>query len=517
MDHSRTSNSVLNIFVGIGGYILNTILGLACRMVFTRTLAVDYLGINGLFTNILTILSLAELGIGSAIVYALYKPLATNNQEKIASLVCFYGKCYRIIGCVVAFAGLALMPFLDFLIREKPNIQENLYVIYLLYLFNTASTYFFSYRASLLTAAQQNYLVVGLNYIVTIIQSIVQMLLLFITHNYMTYLLVQTAGIFIYNVLISKIAKKKYPYIVSKNIQPLDKEEKRSLIKNIKALVVIKLSGMLVNNTDNMIITYLNGLVTVGYSSNYTLLSTTLNALLTQIFSGINASVGNYNALESNERKKSLFDAINLANFWLFGWATIGIFVVSSDIVELFFGKQYIMNISIPFVIALNFYIVGMQNAVWTYKNTLGLFRPGRYLLIVTAIINLVCSIWLGNVWGLFGVYLATAISRVLTNVWYEPYAIFKYGFKMRVRSYYLKYIEFFLILILTGGICYWLCTMINLTPIMDVLIKMIICTIIPNVLFILCFFRKKEFKYLFETVQRLLKKVLKFKNKDML
>ena len=510
MERSRTGNSVLNIFVGIGGYILNTILGLVCRMVFTRTLAVDYLGINGLFTNILTMLSLAELGIGSAIVYALYKPLATNDQETIASLVSFYGKCYRIIGCVIAIIGLALLPFLDLLIREQPNIQENLSVIYLLYLFNTASTYFFSYRGSLLTAAQQNYLVVGLNYIVTIIQSIVQMLLLFATHNYMTYLLIQTAGIFIYNVLISITAKKKYPYIANKNAQPLDKGEKEKLIKNIKALVVIKLSGMLVNNTDNMIITYLNGLATVGYSSNYTLLSTTLNSLITQIFSGINASVGNFNALESNERKKNLFDVINLANFWLFGWASIGIFVVSSDIVGLFFGKQYIMNLSIPFVIALNFYIVGMQNAVWTYKNTLGLFRPGRYLLILTAAINLICSIWLGNIWGLFGVYLATAISRLLTNVWYEPYAVFKYGLKMQVRNYYLKYIEFLLILILTGGVCYWLCTIVNFTSVMNVLIKIVICTIIPNVFFLLCFFRRKECKYLLNMGQRLVKKILK-------
>ena len=151
-----------------------------------------------------------------------------------------------------------------------------------------------------------------------------------------------------------------------------------------------------------------------------------------------------------------------------------------------------------------------MQNAVWTYKNTLGLFRPGRYLLILTAAINLICSIWLGNIWGLFGVYLATAISRLLTNVWYEPYAVFKYGLKMQVRNYYLKYIEFLLILILTGGVCYWLCTIVNFTSVMNVLIKIVICTIIPNVFFLLCFFRRKECKYLLNMGQRLVKKILK-------
>ena len=181
---SRTEYSILNIMTGLGGYAINTILGLICRMVFTRTLSADYLGVNGLFTNILTMLSLAELGIGSAIVYALYKPLAENDEDTVASLVKFYGSCYKAIGIVVAVVGIILMPFLNILITEQPAIKENLYVIYALYLFNTASTYFFSYRSSLITAAQQNYIVVGVNYLITIIQSIIQMIWLITTHEY---------------------------------------------------------------------------------------------------------------------------------------------------------------------------------------------------------------------------------------------------------------------------------------------------------------------------------------------
>lgn len=141
MKRTRTANSALNIAVGIGGYVVNTVLGLICRMVFTRTLSADYLGVNGLFSNILAMLSLAELGVGSAIVYALYKPLATDEQGKIASLVRFYGKCYRIIGCVVGVVGIMLIPFFKLIIREQPNIHESIYFLYLLFLFNTASTY----------------------------------------------------------------------------------------------------------------------------------------------------------------------------------------------------------------------------------------------------------------------------------------------------------------------------------------------------------------------------------------
>lgn len=309
---SRTEYSILNIMTGLGGYMINTIIGLICRMVFTRTLAADYLGINGLFTNILTMLSLAELGIGSAIVFALYKPLAENDEEKIASLVKFYGSCYKVIGIVVAVIGVLLMPFLNLLIPEQPNIKESIYLIYGLYLFNTATTYFFSYRSSLIIAAQQNYIVIGINYFIAIIQSIIQMIWLIVTKEYIGYLIITSIGTMVYNVLISYIAKRKFPYIVKKNINPLIHEEKRELIQNVRALVVWKLSGLLVNSTDNIIITYFSGLATVGISSNYTLLTNTLNSLLNQFFNGITASVGNLNASESVEKKCRYFTRLIL-------------------------------------------------------------------------------------------------------------------------------------------------------------------------------------------------------------
>ena len=477
-------------------------------MVFTRTLSADYLGVNGLFSNILAMLSLAELGIGSAIVYALYRPLATDDQEKITSLVAFYGKCYRIIGCIVGVVGVLLMPFLGLIIREQPNIQENVYFLYTLSLFNTASTYFFSYRGSLLTAAQKNYVVTGLNYSITVIQSVLQIGWLLKTHNYIGYLLIQTVGILFYNIVISKLAVKEFPCLKNDHIKPLEKEEKQSLFKNIRALLVIKLSGTLVNNTDNMIITYFGGLITVGYASNYILLSSTLNSLLNQVFNGVNASVGNFNAVKEDKDKLDLFNEINLANFWLFGWAAIGIFVVSSDIVRLLFGQEYVMDISIPLVIALNFYIMGMQSTVWTFKNTLGLFRPGRYLLILTAMINLLCSIWWGNLWGLFGIYLATAASRLLTNVWYEPYTVFKYGFREKVWSYYKRYVEYFAILAVTAAVCYFICKEIQITALVNVLLKFLICCIVPNLFFFLSFRKRDEFQYFKNLLLRIVRKV---------
>ncbi len=511
---SRTEYSILNIMTGLGGYAINTILGLACRMVFTRTLTADYLGINGLFMNIITMLSLAELGVGSAIVYALYKPLSENDEDKVASLVKFYGSCYKAIGIIVAAIGILLIPFLNELIVEKPAIKESLYLIYALYLFNTASTYFFSYRSSLIAAAQQNYIVTGVNYLITIVQSIIQIFWLIFTHEYIGYLIIASIGTMTYNVLISYIAKQKFPFIEKDGIKPLEYEEKNGLIRNVRALVVWKLSGLLVNSTDNIIITYFSGLATVGLSSNYTLLSGTLNSFLNQFFSGITASVGNLNAKESVDKKMEMFNTISLANFWLFGWAAIGIFVVSTDIVNLMFGVDYILPINIPFVIALNFYMVGIQNVVWTFENTLGLFRQGRYLQIVTAVINLVCSIWLGKKWGLFGILIATAIARLFTGTWYDPFKLYKYGFKRSVLPYYRRRLLYLTLLIVVGGICYLLSGLVNFSIIGNVLVKFSICCIIPNLIFLAIFYRSNEFQYYRRLFRRIILKLLKKEEK---
>lgn len=509
MQRSRSEYSVINILTGFGGYFLNTIMGYICRMVFVRCLSAEYLGVNGLFTNILSMLSLAELGIGGAIGFALYKPLAEDDRDKIATLMRFYGKAYRIIGCVVAVVGLLMMPFLNIIITEQPDIQENLYVIYLLYLFNTASTYFFSYRSALLTAAQRNYIVLGINYAVTIMQSIIQIPVLLMNHNYMAYLIVQTIGVFVNNVIVSWWAKKDYPYISKRNVKPLSHDEKRGLFINIKALTINKLSTILVNNTDNIVLTYFSGLVAVGVVSNYVILTNTLSSLTSQLFNSLTASVGNLNAIENDEKKYSFFRILNLSNFWIFGWGAIGIAFVSGDIVRLCFGEEYVLGISIPLVLAINFYIVGMQNAVYAYKNTMGLFRYGQYLLLLTAAINLVLDIVLGNTMGILGIYLATAIARIATNAWYEPYAVFRYGLKVSPFRYLRKYFEYIGVLVVTGGICYYLCSLCQFQVVINVIIKFIICSIVPNCIFFACYHKSEEGQYLIGTAKRFTMKLI--------
>lgn len=506
MNESRTANSIRNIMTGFMGQGIQLILGFVNRLVFIRCLNAEYLGVNGLFTNILSMLSLAELGIGTAIVYELYRPLAKKDEDKIASLVKFYKKAYCGIGFFIAIIGLCLIPFLNILIAEPPKINENLVLIYCIFLFNTASSYFFSYKSSVLTADQKNYLVVGINYIVVFIQSILQIVILLATKNFILYLICQSGGTLIYNIIISRVADIRYPSIRKKNIKPLEEKDRKDLFKNIKALVIIKIGGVLVNSTDNIIISSIKGLAATGLNSNYTLLTNTLNSILQQLFNGMTASVGNLNAIEKKEKKKSMFKVINFLNFWLFAWATIAFIILANDIVTICFGTRYLLNQNIVTISAINFYVVGMQNAVWTYKTTMGLFDYGKYLVAGTGIINIILSIVLGKQWGLFGILLATLISRMITNVWYDPYAVFKYGFKEKTVEYFGIYVKYVVVGIVTFFITKIISESLSRTLFITFIWKLMCCIVIPNTLFIIIFFKKEEMKYLKVKIKNILK-----------
>lgn len=493
---SRTINSIKNIMAGFVGQLIQTLLGFLNRTIFIKFLATEYLGISGLFSNILSMLSLAELGVGTAIIYALYKPLADNNEKQLAILMRFYAKAYRTIGCVVGVMGLILMPFLNVIIKDAPEINESLYVLYCFYLFNTVISYFYSYKNSIIIADQKNYISSITSYAISIVQTILQILVLVITKNFIAYLTVQTICTLAFNIIISKVADKLYPFLKVKTNDKLDVNEKKSLVKNIRALMITKLSGVLVNNTDNMIITYFAGLITVGLSSNYTMLIGIINSILNQIFTGITASVGDLNAKESKQKRKSFFEIINLANFWLFGFSTIGIIVLINDVINVWIGSKYILPINITIILSINFYMVGMQNAVWTFKNTMGLFRYGRYILLITAAFNLILSIVLGKYFGLFGILLATAISRGLTNVWYDPYAVYKYGFESKSIEYFKRYLEFFIILLVNLLITNFICSFIIVDGILTLILKVIVCILISNVIFLILLRKKEELKY---------------------
>ncbi|RTY92298.1 lipopolysaccharide biosynthesis protein [Flavobacterium sp. GT3R68] len=499
-ENSRISNSLKNISFGLMAQLIQMILGFICRTIFIKYLAVEYLGVNGLFTNVLSLLSLAELGIGSAMLYALYQPIADKDHRKMAALVRLYGKIYMVIAGVIAIGGLLFVPFLDNIVINPPQkIAEDLTVIYLLFLFNTVSTYFFYFKLSLFQADQRSHIISKSNTVVFILQNTVQIAVLLYYQNFILYLAIQSVFQLCGNLVISFLVNKYYPFLNKYKDEKVDAATKKQIISNIKSTALIKIGGLLVNNTDNLILNYFSGLVMVGLLSNYNLLIGLVSGLIMQVFAGLTASIANVNLKESHEKKIETFNMVNFANFWVFGLASVFMIVLLNDFIQLWIGAKFILPLSVILALVFNFYIYGMQNAVWTFKATLGYFKQGQYLIILTAIINLVLSFVLGSYLGLLGILIATAIARLATNAWYDPYIIHILALQINPITYVKKYIKYLLLLLVSLLLIFGISYFLNFSLLINMILKGFLCLIIPNIIIYLFFKKDLEFQALFK------------------
>lgn len=503
---SRIKNSARNAIVGLGGQGVIVLINFWSRGIFIKFLSVEYLGVNGLFSNVLTILSLAELGVGSAIIYSMYKPIAENDKRKTQALMNLYSRAYKIIGLVIAIVGILITPFIKYIIKDNGNI-ENIELIYLIFLLNTVVSYFFAYKRSIISADQRDYIVSGYKYTFNVIKIIIQILVLYIGKNFIAYLLVQVFCTVLENIFIAKRADKLYPFLKYKNKENLNVEEKRDIFRNIRALMIYKISSTMLDGTDNIIISAIIGVKSVGVLSNYTLIIGSISMVISQITGAITASIGNITSKETKEKQIEVFNIILFSTFILYGGSSVCLLSLINPFIFVFFGEQYILNKLTVIILVLNYYIYGMQNVVWTYRSTMGLFIYGKFRPVVSAIINIVVSIILAKYIGLLGVLMGTTITRIITNVWYDPIIIYKYGFKSSVKEYYVQYVKYVFQLLLTVITVGIIVAFIPDYSIVLFFIKSIISLILTIIIFFVIFRKKYEFKYLYNIINNILLK----------
>ena len=503
---NRTKNTIKNSFAGIVAQTVMVVSSFVCRMVFVRCLEEEYLGVNGLFSNVLSMLSLAELGIGSAIVYELYHALAYENDREIASLMTFYKKAYTIIGCAIGICGILVMPFLKYIVKMDSEIISNIYLLYLLYLLNTSVSYFFSYKSAIIEAAQCNYVVSFVHTLVIVTQNIVQCFILLIYKDFFLYTIIQVMFTVIYNIIISIVAKRMFPILKIKG-EPLEKKQQVRMFTNIRALFITSVFGKLVGGVDNIIITALGGLNLTGLNSNYALLSQTLTGFTNKIQEGIRASVGNVAAVEDDKRKLELFDMMLFAFFWLYFWCTCCYILLVQDVITICFGSRYVMSFSIALITGINIYALEMSSVVGIFKNGMGLFRYGKYVTIFEGGINVLLSVGLGKYWGVEGILLATFIARILTEKWYKPYVTFKYGFHVSSWHYFKRDLRYWGEGIVIFWITYFLCELVAVSVWADLIYRAAICLIVPNSLIALLHKNEQEYNELKKKILANLKK----------
>lgn len=492
---SKIENIKKNITYGFGSFFIKMILSFIARKIFLHYLGVEVLGIDSVFMNIISLLSLAELGVGNAIIYSLYKPLVENDKEKIKSLMRYYKKAYNFIGILIILIGILILPFLNKIISQ--NIFSNkIYLIFLLYLANTSFTYFYSYKSTLLIADQKNYVVNMVANSIYVLQFLTQTIILALTKNFTLYLIVQIIFTILYNLYISRRTVKSYPYLLEVS-QKMTSNEEKEILKNVKATMIMKISGLLVNNTDNLIINSIFGITLLGKISNYTLIISAINSILNQLFTSMTSSVGHLNTTNDQEKKYIVFKSINFLNFVFFGVFSLGFIFLVNDFITIWLGREYLLSTNVVLLLGINLYMFGMQNTIIMYKNTMGLFVQGKYLLLITAFINLFLSVYLGKKIGIEGVFIATLIARISTNFWYHPYIVYKYGLKKPFRDYVIRYLKFGVIIIITFYVSNQISQKLTVENIVLFLIKGLIITAINLLLMGILFLKSDEVKFL--------------------
>lgn len=510
---SRTKSSIKNFIWAIIGQGAGLIISFVARIVFVRTLGNEYLGLSGLFTNILTMLSLAELGIGNAIIYSLYKPLAEKDTKKSNMLMQFYQKVYTIVGIIILIVGTLIIPLLPFFIKEMPNIQ-NINLIYFLFLLNTSMSYFFSYKRNLIIADQNRYIATIYRYSFYFLLNVAQIIYLLITHNYIGYLILQIISTLLENIFISLKADKMYPYLKSKEKIKLDFETKNEILKNTKALMMHKIGGIIVNSTDNIILSKFVGIIEVGLYSNYYLIINALNTIFGQVFNSLTASVGNLFVDSEKEKQYSVFKNINFLTFWIYSFSSICLLNLFNPFISIWLGKNYLFSIDIVLILVINFYVTGMRKSVLTFKDADGLFYKDRYKPLIESLINLVVSIVLAKKLETLGVFIGTFASTVTTSLWVEPYVLYKYGFNKKLSKYFKDYLKYLGITIILALITYFVCSFINTNVYLAFVLKLLVSFLIPNVVIYLIFRKSDEYKFFDEKIFKKIKNKLKKKSK---
>lgn len=501
---SRSENTARNISAGAVRQVVTLLLAFAVRTVFVRRLGADYTGVNGLYSNILAMLSLAELGVGNVLVYSLYDPLHRGAKDEIQHLLGYYRRIYHLIALVVALLGVAVIPFLP-LVLSSELPMERLTVYYILYLANSVASYLVIYKTTLIQADQKSYLQNLVSAVALILQYLAQITCLLLWGSYLGYLLIQIACTIAQNIVLSRLTDKMYPFLQEKrNHEPL--HHKQELNDNIRSMFLYKLATVLINNTDNILISVMLGTVFVGYYSNYASLITYVTSFVSIVITGMSASLGNLNAEQNPEKSYAMFRNLLVLFGGITGFCVAAYGTIVQDFIPIWVGEEYLMDGKTVVAVLFTFYLGNIVAPVWMYRETLGLFRQMKYVMFATALLNILLSVFLGHFFGVAGIIGATGLARLGTIFWYEPKVLFQRIFQRNVSAYFK---EQGLLLLLNAAVMVLsltLCEKMGHT-LLWIVMKGITCAAVTVLVYTLALGRTGEYRWMLEKGRNLMRK----------
>lgn len=470
---------------GFAYQFLTLILSFVARTVFIHTLGAEYLGLNGIFSDVLNLLSMADLGFNTTMAYSFYKPLAEHDEEKLAGLIHFYKKVYNVIAVVVTVVGIAVIPFLKYIVNTEQEIPH-LAVYYLFSLANVVISYLFVYKSTILTADQKNYKVVNISIWTSLLKTILQIFSLLLLQNYILYLAIGVAVQFFNNLMASREAQKQYPFI--KMERKITKEEEKGIFENMRSVFLYKISSTIFTATDNILISVLVGTAMTGIYSNYLMVSNKLLLIIQIIFSALTASVGNVIVREKSEKRYEVFSVIQSVSFILCGAIVSAFCIMANDFVYVWLGSGFTISTGAILAMTLNTYLSCVLQPLWIYRDATGLYVRTKYVMLVGAVLNIVLSILLGKVMGLTGIVLASAIARLSTYFWYEPRLLFREYFEKSAAGYYVSLLKNALLMIATIGVLWLLLSRVQTQNWLQLIGKGVVIGGICSVVFLVAY-----------------------------
>ena len=507
----RTKKSIINTIVSFGSQFVLILLGFLSRRVLIYNVGVQYLGINGLMSNILTIFSLAESGIGVAIGYALYKPLAENDVEQIKSLMQFFKRTYRALAVGTAVIGMAFYPLLPFFLKDNTAPDAN--IVYLMFLFSSVVSYLWVYKTTLNSSDQNKYLYTIANTVTQILILVLKVLVLYFTRNYILYLSIDIGSTVIKNLIFCRIVDKRYPYLKDKNVRKLNAETRKGLFTNIKALFLGKIGYIVSQCSDNLVISSIVSVTAVGMYSNYTTLISSVSGFVSTFSDGVTASMGNLIASDTKERAYAIYKKIDFINFWLYTFSAICLLCLIEPFVAIWLGESFVLSKGILLLSVLPYYLRGLNSGIDIVKNAAGLYHPDRYVPMCEAFLNMGISLALAPRYGVTGVLLGTLISFLVFSFWTKPYFVYRDVFCVRFSKYVALEGRKIIISILIAMATWYVVSLVSLpNMILNFCVKTAISLAMSNGLLIVIYCKSEEFQYIRALADSVLSRFLKIR-----
>ncbi len=505
---SRTKKSVKNIIYSVGFQLVTLFSKFIIKTVFIHSMGMQYAGMSTLFLDLLGVLSLAELGFGIAIAYALYEPLHSRDEKRIIKLMNYYKGIYRIVATIVFAGGLVCIPFLGVFIKDAPDIKENLPLVFMLFVMKTVASYLFIYKTTLLEANQGKNIISAVGIITCIIETALGVFIIAVLKNYVLYLVVAILVVILNNIAISAIAEKRFPFLKNKDKDTLSKEEKREITKDVAAVSIYKIGNQIQISADSIVISAMLGTVSVGFLSCYKLITSNVDKLFGQVFESMRASVGNLAVSEDAEHQSNVFDKMCFLAFIVGNFICCATFNLITPFINIWLGKEYILGMEVVAMLVANMYILTMTRPYENFRIANRLFLKGKYRPIVMTVINVVLSIWFGKLWGIFGVLLATVIARISTHVWYDPWLIYHYVFKKGYGKYLLTKLKYLIIVVFNCAVIYIGFSFVNISNIyLDFIVRSLVSLILPSVIVYALYRKSDEMNGLKGYIKNLIKK----------